>query len=156
MTPIRTNSPDPIIEFIQCILDPLWRDDRLGMDTTKLEMYHSSTKPVFIELNMDSIKKPNPRRRIVVVNSHASALDVIIAASGEDSAYKFKHRKGKFSEIFIKGINGIEEIPEENMFWILYVNGKQVDELVDSFVPDRNDVITMKFEKVCKEEKSEQ
>ncbi len=122
------------------------------MDTTNLRVYHSSTKAVFIELNMDSIKKPNPRRRKVDVNSNANALDVLTAASEEDSAYKFRDKKGMFGTV-ITGINGIGQIPEANMFWILYVNGKEADEGVSSFVPNENDVITFKFEKVSNGQK---
>ncbi len=113
---------------------------------------YSSTKAVITELNMDSIKKPNPRGRKVDVNPKANALEVLAAASEDDKAYKFKFKEGKFGS-FITCINGIEQIPDENMFWMFYVNGKEEDEGVSSYIPKENDTITFKFEKVSNENK---
>ncbi len=123
-----------------------------NMTTSQERTYFSSTKAVFVELNMNSIKKPNPRRRKVDVNSMANALEVLTAASEDDTAYKFKRKKGKFGS-FITCINGIEQIPDENMFWMFYVNGKEEDEGVSSYIPKENDTITFKFEKVSNENK---
>lgn len=43
---------------------------------------------------------------------------------------------------FIEAIEGIEQNPEENLFWIYDVNDTMVNESAEDFIPDENDVIT--------------
>lgn len=42
----------------------------------------------------------------------------------------------------IEAIEGIEQNPEENLFWIYDVNDTMVNESAEDFIPDENDVIT--------------
>ena len=98
---------------------------------------------------MDSINKANPDQQQATVSSLSTAFDVMNAVAAQaHPCYQFKYKTYSGMGAYITSICGVAPNHEAKMYWMYYVNGKKANVGVSSYVPNQNDVITWKYEKV--------
>jgi len=80
----------------------------------------------------------------VVVLQGSSVFDAMEVAQEQGFLFAGKDYMGM--GFFVEEINGIQQTPQEKMYWIYSVNGEKAQVGVSSYVIEDNDVITFTYE----------
>jgi len=133
-------------------ISPLSSGSDYGTSNDKKESYDLSLRSynLFVNDNEYSLNLPPDHEHTVYSLMQALTADSNPASAeasvGEKKPFAFTSKEYAGLGHFVESINGIKNNPQENKYWIYYINGQSAPVGISQYVLKKGDVIEWKFE----------